>query len=59
MRPLKTKVNITLDHDLVDELRVLAENDDRPLSQYINVVMKKHVREKKKTKENDTKQTQY
>lgn len=44
MKPLKTKVNITLDNDLVDELRLLAEKDDRPLSQYINVALKKHVR---------------
>lgn len=49
MKPLKEKVSITLDEDLVKILRQLAEADDRSLSQYINKALKEHVA--KKTKE--------
>ncbi len=40
MRPLKTKVSITLDNDLVISLKEMAENDDRSFSQYINLILK-------------------
>lgn len=43
MKPLKTKVSITLDTDLVDQLKKMAETDDRSFSQYINLILKKHV----------------
>lgn len=43
MKPLKEKVSITLDTDLLEKLRYLAEYDDRSLSQYINLVLKKHL----------------
>lgn len=43
MKPLKTKVSLTLDNDLLDDLKKRAENDDRSLSQYINMVLKKWV----------------
>ena len=43
MRPLKEKISITLDSDLLDLLREQAENDDRSLSQYINIILKKYV----------------
>lgn len=36
MRPLKEKVSITLDGDVVEEVKRLAEEDDRSFSQYIN-----------------------
>ena len=29
MRPLKSKVSITLDNDIIDKIRDLAEADDR------------------------------
>ena len=40
MKPLKEKISITLDSNIVDELRIKAENDDRSLSQYINLILK-------------------
>ena len=40
MRPLKEKISITIDNDLLDELRKLAEEDDRSLSQLINRILK-------------------
>ena len=43
MKPLKKKVSITLDNDLVEMIKELAEKDDRSFSQYINMVLKDHV----------------
>lgn len=43
MKPLKTKVSLTLDNDLLETLKKMAENDDRSLSQYINMALKKWV----------------
>lgn len=43
MRPLKEKISITIDNDLLAKLRTRAESDDRSLSQYINLVLKQHV----------------
>lgn len=43
MRPLKEKISITIDNDLLAKLRTRAEADDRSLSQYINLVLKQHV----------------
>lgn len=44
MKPLKEKISITIDSDILEELRIAAENDDRSLSQYINMVLKEHVK---------------
>ena len=43
MKPLKDKISITLDNDLLEKLREIAERDDRSLSSYINIVLKKHL----------------
>lgn len=43
MRPLKEKISITIDNDLLAKLRTRAEMDDRSLSQYINIVLKQHI----------------
>ena len=43
MKPLKDKISITIDNDLLTKIRELAEDDDRSLSQYINLVLKKHL----------------
>ena len=48
MRPLKEKISITIDSDVLDKIRELAEYDDRSLSQYINIVLKKHLEEQRK-----------
>ncbi len=47
MKPLKEKVSITLDEDVVAQLRILAEQDDRSFSQYINKVLKEHLAKQK------------
>jgi len=43
MKPLKTKVSITLDNDVIKKLKQLAEEDDRSFSQYINMVLKEYL----------------
>ena len=43
MNPLKEKVSITLDSDIIKKLKDLAEDDDRSFSQYINMVLKEWI----------------
>lgn len=52
MKPLKTKVSITLDIDVVEMLKELAEQDDRSFSQYVNLVLKRYL-EKEMEKNTD------
>ena len=44
MKPLKEKISITIDSDLLEKISTEAENDDRSLSQYINIVLKQHIK---------------
>ena len=46
MKPLKEKISITIDSDILEKLRLLAENDDRSVSQYINIILKSHINKK-------------
>ena len=46
MRPLKEKISITIDNDVLTRLKLEAEKDDRSLSQYINIILKEYVKEK-------------
>lgn len=48
MKPLKEKISITIDADLLIKLRQLADDDDRSLSQYINLILKQHIDRKEK-----------
>ena len=45
-KPLKMKVSITLDEEVIKRIKDLAEADDRNFSQYINLVLKKHIESK-------------
>lgn len=45
MKPLKDRISITIDSDLLERLRYEAERDDRSLSQYINLVLRRHIRD--------------
>lgn len=47
MKPLKEKISITLDSDLIATLKKLAEDDDRSLSQYINIILRKYISDEK------------
>lgn len=42
-KPYKQKVSVSLDEDIIAEIKELAENDDRSFSQYINLVLKEHI----------------
>ncbi|MCI8768872.1 MAG: ribbon-helix-helix domain-containing protein [Schaedlerella sp.] len=46
MKPLKSKVSITLDSDIIEKIKQLAENDDRSFSQYINLILKEYLNQK-------------
>ena len=50
MRPLKDRISITIDSDILEKLRDRAEYDGRSLSQYINIVLKRHLEELEKAK---------
>lgn len=43
MKPLKSKVSITLDEDIIQKIKILAEQDDRSFSQYINMILKDQI----------------
>ena len=47
MKPLKDKISITLDSDLIEILKKEAEKDERSLSQYINLILRKFINENK------------
>ena len=47
MKPIKEKVSITLDWDVIEKIKKLAEDDDRSFSQYINIVLKEYLATKK------------
>lgn len=48
MRPLKEKISISIDSDLLEKLREKADEDYRPLSQYINLILRKYMEQKEK-----------
>ena len=45
MKPLKKKVSITLDEDIIENVQLLAEDQDRSFSQYVNLVLKEFIRQ--------------
>lgn len=53
MKPLKTKVSITLDNDLVTTLKSMADEDDRSFSQYVNLALKEWVKAQNSTPNQD------
>ena len=44
MKPLKEKIRITIDSDLLEQLKAEAEKDDRSLSQFINLILRKYMK---------------
>lgn len=47
-KPLKPKVSITLDDEIITSIKELAEKDDRNFSSYINKVLKEHIKKSQK-----------
>ena len=54
MKPLKTKVSITLDSSIIEAIKILADQDDRSFSQYINLALKEHLLKKGYLLQNDS-----
>ncbi len=52
MKPLKEKISITIDNDILIKLKENAEHDDRSLPQYINLVLKQHINSIENKKKN-------
>ena len=45
VKPLKEKISITIDNDILEQIKYEAEKDDRSLSQYINIILKQHLKD--------------
>ena len=43
MKPLKDKISITLDSDILEKLKDMAEYDGRSLSSFINLILKRYL----------------
>ena len=43
MKPLKESISITIDGNILSKIKELAEMFDRSVSQYINMVLKEHL----------------
>lgn len=52
-KPLKVKVSITLDSNLVEKIKEMADEDDRNFSQYINYVLKDWIKRQTDKKPKD------
>ena len=44
-KPLKQKVSITLDEFVIEKIKELADEDDRNFSAYVNMVLKKWLKD--------------
>jgi hypothetical protein len=43
MKSEKVKVSITLDSDIVQKIKDMAEDDERSFSQFINLLLKNYI----------------
>ena len=48
MKPLKVKVSITLDEEVVEKAKLLAEEGDRSFSSFVNLVLKRYIEQVEK-----------
>ena len=44
MRPMKQKVSVTLDEDIVKRVKDLADEEQRSFSQYVNLVLTEYLK---------------
>lgn len=44
MKPKKVIISLSLDNDIVERLRAIAEEDDRALSSCINLILRDYLR---------------
>ena len=45
MKPLKGKISLTIDDPVLESIKQLAEENDRSVSSYINLVLRAHLEE--------------
>lgn len=45
-KPYKIKVSVSLDEDVIEKIKELADKDDRNFSAYINKVLKEHIQKR-------------
>lgn len=57
VRPLKISISLSLDEAIVKKLRVLAEEDDRQLSSYINLILRNYLRRLEQDQHGETSQS--
>ncbi|MCI9309722.1 MAG: toxin-antitoxin system protein [Lawsonibacter sp.] len=50
MKPVKTSVSITIDNPVLEQIKYLAELEDRSLSSYINLVLREHLKQLERKK---------
>jgi len=50
MKPLKTKISLTIDDPILERVKYLAELEDRSLSSYINLVLREHLKQLERKK---------
>ena len=50
---MKKSVSLTLDMDVIEGIRVLAEESDRSFSQYVNVVLKRYLKNRTERDKDD------
>ena len=43
MKPLKERISITIDSDILEKIKEIAEYDDRSLSSFINLLLKRYL----------------
>ena len=48
MKPLKNRFCITLDADIAEKIKKMAEDDDRNFSRYINMILREWIKSKQK-----------
>ncbi len=46
-KPYKVKVSVSFDEEVIEKIKLLAEQDDRSFSQYVNLVLRKWMNKEK------------
>lgn len=52
-KPLKQHISISLDQEVIEKIKLLAEESDRSFSQYVNILLKKHIEAKENKQKNE------
>ncbi len=51
-KPLKEKTSITLDAEVLNQIKIMAYEDERSFSQYVNLILKEWMRTHQKNDHN-------